>query len=263
MSLQMAYSFLLGLRESNATKMTNLIFNYIIFITITAFQMNLPRETQRKQSNFYDLPAVWVQGSWTPRAPSDLPWPGFGERSPPSRHEVYSGLAFFSLIREGAGRTSGMMAVNFRLFTTQDWSLTSEWTHLNREIARPQLHPWVFFTGPAFLQPFALNLTALSCSCPSPFTTLFLLLLFISLTPGHAISSVVTFKEMPSAKCPVSHRYSSNGAFIKHIIQPMFVVHVRQMDAFGVFKGSCRRCGMESGAYAPAPLLRRPAYVVF
>lgn len=127
--------------------MTHLIFNYTVFIPIAAFQKNLPRETKRKQSNFYDLPAVWVQGSWTPRAPSDLPWPGFGERSPPSRHGVYSGLAFFSLIREGAGRTSGMMAVNFRLFTTQDWSLTSEWTHLNREIARPQLHRPCLFTA--------------------------------------------------------------------------------------------------------------------
>ncbi len=135
------------------------------------------------------------EDSWTLHAPSGLPWPGFGEQLSPSPRAVYSSLAFFSLIRVGGGTTTRMMAVNFRLFTTQDWSLTSEWTHLNTERAfdpnfTPGLLQAVFFT--ALIGPLHSSLTPLSCSSPSPFTTLFQFSLFISLTPGPSISAVVT-----------------------------------------------------------------------
>lgn len=108
--------------------------------------------------NIKDIMGI-QEDSWTPHAPSGLPWPGFGEQLSPSPRAVYSGLAFFSLIRVGGGgvggggTTTGMMAVNFRLFTTQDWSLTSEWTHLNRERERSTPTSPPFFYRPCFLQP--------------------------------------------------------------------------------------------------------------
>ncbi len=132
------------------------------------------------------------EDSWTPHAPPGLPWPGFGEQLSPSPHAVYSGLAFFSLIRVGG---TGIMAVNFRLFTTRDWSLTSEWTHLNTEKAfdpnfTPVFLQALFFT--ALIGRLHSSFTPLSCSPPSPFTTLFQFSLFISLTPGLSISAVVS-----------------------------------------------------------------------
>lgn len=141
------------------------------------------------------------EDSWTPHAPSGLPWPGFGEQLSPSPRAVYSALAFFSLIRVwGGGTTTGMMAVNFRLFTTQDWSLTSEWTHLNRERDRSTptspsdfYRPvFFFFFFTALIGPLHSSLSHHSCCSPSLFTTLFQFSLFISLTPGLSISAVVT-----------------------------------------------------------------------
>ncbi len=140
------------------------------------------------------------EDSWTPHAPPGLPWPGFGEQLSPSPHAVYSGLAFFSLIRVGG---TGIMAVNFRLFTTRDWSLTSEWTHLNTEKAfDPNFTPGflqaLFFT--ALIGRLHSSFTPLSCSPPSPFNhfiSVFTVYQFNTWS-FHQRCGHCVFKEMPS-----------------------------------------------------------------
>lgn len=71
---------------------------------------------------------------------------------PPLRVQFIAALLSSAWLGLG-GTTTGMMAVNFRLFTTQDWSLTSEWTHLNTERAfDPNFTPG-FLLALFFLQP--------------------------------------------------------------------------------------------------------------
>ncbi len=141
------------------------------------------------------------EDSWTPHAPPGLPWPGFGEQLSPSPHAVYSGLAFFSLIRVGG---TGIMAVNFRLFTTRDWSLTSEWTHLNTEKAFDPNFTLGFLQALFFYsphRPFALILHTPQLFSPLSFyhfISVFTEIYQFNTWSFHQRCGQCVFKEMPS-----------------------------------------------------------------
>lgn len=166
-----------------------------IFFQTQMFRFKISQETKRKQSYMYDLPAVWVQDSWTPSAPSALPWPGFGEHTPPSPHGVYSGLAFFSLIREGGGQNNRNDGC--KLQTVYDSGLV---THLwvnppkQRDSSTPTSPPG-FFYRPCLFTALCTQFHSSQLFLPLSFYHFFQFLLFISLTPGQFCGHFVLKKD--------------------------------------------------------------------